>query len=210
MEKLFNKSFLVIAAFLTYAAFSVGGCGDIETQLSSIDISPANATIGVNQPQQFSAAGKDSSGKYIQVTPTWNITGNIGPITSNGLFTAGSTPGSGVVTATSGSVTGETNLTVTENGWIEGRVQDEIGQRVQGIKIYLRTTSLFEFTASDGTYTISQVPAGIYSVIATDPRGIYKDASLEAVSVASGETVLAADFVIYYFTRPPDTTPPTF
>lgn len=182
-------------------------CGDMEGQLSSISISPPTATVGVNKTQLFSANGRDSTGKIVSINPTWSAEGKIGTISSNGLFTAGSIEEIGKVEVTSGSLSAEATVTVTAKGWFEGRVSDELGKRVQGIEVYLKNTNLFDFTDSNGDYLISLIPAGNYEMWAHDPRGIYKDASQEA-AMASGETV-RNDFVIYYYSLPPDLTPPT-
>jgi hypothetical protein len=185
----------------------LGGCGDIASEISSLSISPSTAKVGVNQILLFSAIAKNSAGMIVQVSPAWSFQGNIGSISPSGLFTAGTVDATGKVSATVNLMTAEAAVTVTAKGWVEGRVKDEIEKYVAGIKVYLLGTSLQDITDTDGLYSISDVPAGAYQVWTDDPRGIYKPSSVEA-TVGSGETV-RKNIVIYYYTRPPDTTPPT-
>lgn len=211
MANFFPKRFFSLPSVVSclLLVVSLSGCGDIESQLASITVSPSSATIGVNKTQLFSAIGKDSVGKIVQVSPTWSVQGNIGTISSTGLFTAGSVEGTGNVVATLDSLSASASVTVTAKAWVNGTVKDEIGKLVQGIKVYLKNTSLFDFTESDGKYSIADVSAGTYECWTEDPNGIYKPASLEAITVGSGETKSNVDFIIYYYSKPPDLTPPT-
>ncbi|HWD37238.1 MAG TPA: Ig-like domain-containing protein [Fimbriimonas sp.] len=60
-----------------------------------VTISPAGATLAVNAQQQFTASVTNTTNTRV----TWSATG--GTITQDGLFTAGTTPGTFHVTATS-------------------------------------------------------------------------------------------------------------
>ena len=185
------------------------GCGDLEGAVTSITVSPSTITVGVNQPQYFSVIAKDANGQIVTVTPTWSVTGGIGSITSGGIFTATSTAASGYVVATVNSISGRSAVTITSLGWVEGRVSDNIGNRVNGIKVYLKNTSplLLDFADSNGDYSIENVPAGHYEVWTDESSTIYIPASVEA-TVSSGEKSQFHNFTLYYFTDPPDTTPP--
>lgn len=77
--------------------------------LARIDVSPPNAQITADQTQQYTATGYDAKGNLVTITPTWSVTG--GAISGTGLYTP-TLVGVFVVTATSGTVSGSTNVTV--------------------------------------------------------------------------------------------------
>ncbi|MHB1784144.1 MAG: hypothetical protein ACYCTE_15915 [Acidimicrobiales bacterium] len=85
--------------------------------LASIAVSPSSATVAEGATQTFTATGADSYGNPVSVDPSWttNVSGGSfsptsGPSTT---FTAGSTSGSGTVTAAQGSAGGSANVTVS-------------------------------------------------------------------------------------------------
>jgi len=201
------KYLLVIVSCILAITALAAGCGDIEGELSSLTVSPASVTVGVNKSQFFSVIGKDSVGKIVSVTPTWSADSGIGTINSNGVFTAGVNEGTGKVSATNGTLTAEATVTVTTKGWISGRVIDQLSHRVQGINVLLQSTSYEGTTDINGLYAISSVPAGTYSITTDDPSLTYQPITPESVPVASGETT-NLDFVLFYYIVPPDTTPP--
>jgi len=61
----------------------------------TVSLSPAGATLGIGESQQFTATVTNSSNSAV----TWTATG--GSVSSTGLFHAGNTPGTFSVTATS-------------------------------------------------------------------------------------------------------------
>ena len=87
---------VVVSCFLIIVPF---GCGDLDTELSSLTISPPSTTIGVDQSQVFTVIAKDSLGLIVDIDPTWSVTGGIGSIGTTGLFTASSSAGNGTVLA---------------------------------------------------------------------------------------------------------------
>lgn len=204
--KCFNKAFLVFG--LLFFIF-ISGCGDIDATIASLAVSPSSKTIGINQYQLFSALAKNSVGQIVSADVTWSVTGGIGTITSTGIFTAGSSTGEGTISATTGGVTAEASVVVTDQCWIAGQVIDSKGYKVQDLKVYLEgyKSTYFDFTDSSGKYSISDVPAGTFEVW-TDQTSVYRPSSQE-VTVASGETE-TANFTILYFSDPPDLTPPEY
>jgi len=186
-----------------------GGCGDITNEVSSIEVSPLTATVGVNHTQTFSAIGRDSVGKIVSISLTWSTEGNIGTISSSGMYsmlTAGSQEGTGKVVATYGALSGKANVTITAKGWLTGTVTDPttLGN-VQGIQVYLtEIPSLLDITNSVGKYLIEDIPAGTYEV-QTKETALYLSASSE-VMVGSGETVTVN---LTLTTRPGSPTVPT-
>jgi len=89
----------------------------VESNLASIAITPAVATITLRQSQQFSAVARDQFGSALAVQPalSWAANGG-GTIDNVGLFTAGTIAGGPFnITATSGTSSGTANITVTNS-----------------------------------------------------------------------------------------------
>jgi hypothetical protein len=77
-------------------------------------ISPTSPqTIPVNGTVQFTAQAKNANGDVLAVTPTWAIVSGGGTITQTGLFTAGTTPGTTVISVTCSGITVTATITVT-------------------------------------------------------------------------------------------------
>lgn len=101
---------------------SVGGLAGFATvnvtsgALATITVSPTPVSVQTNGTQQFIAVGKDGSGNEFIITPTWSVVNpTSGVINSNGLFTAGITPGTynNTIQATHGGISGFATVTVT-------------------------------------------------------------------------------------------------
>ena len=100
----------VIAALSSCA----GNAPQNQPRLTSIDVSPVNATLAIGTSQQFTAVGhfSDGSAPDISASVVWNSqSSNVAIINSSGMATAKSA-GSTLITATSGSVVGSMTLTV--------------------------------------------------------------------------------------------------
>jgi hypothetical protein len=182
---LFKSRLFLLLSCLFLVVICVG-CGDLETELSSLTISPSNVTVGVNQSQLFSVTARNTLGFIVEIEPTWSVSGGIGTITSSGLFVAGDVAGSGAVIASSDSLQATANVTVTENGKISGTVTSALGV-APGIKIYLdEEPTYLDYTDTQGKYELTSVPVGTYFVTsqATD---VFQSASRE-VTVGRGET----------------------
>jgi beta-glucanase (GH16 family) len=80
--------------------------------LTSITVSPATSTVNTGQTIQFTAQGKDQNGNTMTISPTWSVTGG-GTINSTGLFTATTAGGPFTVKATSGTIVGSAQVTVS-------------------------------------------------------------------------------------------------
>jgi hypothetical protein len=95
------------------AGFFTAACGDSTGPrvASTVTISPTTATIPVGGTQQFTAVVKNSKGNVLSVTPIWSVSGG-GTITSTGLFTAGSTPGTSTISVSCSGVTATATVTV--------------------------------------------------------------------------------------------------
>ena len=85
--------------------------------LSSISVSPANPSVPGGNTQQFAASGTYSDGTSHDITTqvTWNSSNTlVATVNSSGLATAVAV-GTSSITATSGSISGSTTLTVTSS-----------------------------------------------------------------------------------------------
>ncbi len=107
-----------LAAVLT--TFSDCGAGTISSSatLTSIEVTPANASIALGTTQQFTATGtySDNTTRNLTTSVTWRSSSrSVATISnaagSNGLATS-VTPGPTTITATSGSISGFTVLSV--------------------------------------------------------------------------------------------------
>jgi hypothetical protein len=190
--------------------FLSSGCGDLDTEISSLTVSPTSSTVGINQSRVFTAVGKNSLGFVVDIDPIWSVSGNIGTISSSGLFIAGATAGSGTVTASYGDSSASATVTVTENGWLTGQVSSSLGLAV-GIRVFLQQSpTLQDFTDSSGLYSISNIPPGTYWAV-TGATDTFQSSSAE-VTVDPGETA-TWDFFVQLQPGVPDvptTTLPTF
>lgn len=93
------------------SANQVSAQGEVIPILASIVVTPNPATVIFEQTEQFTAAGFDDYGDPINTTPTW--TTDIGSIDAvSGVFTAQHAPGSGTVTATNGSISNTSAVTI--------------------------------------------------------------------------------------------------
>lgn len=83
--------------------------------LSSITVTPSNASVAMGETQAFAANGIFSDGSSTDITSsvTWSSNAaNVAAVDATGLAT-GVASGSTAITATSGTVSGSANLTVT-------------------------------------------------------------------------------------------------
>lgn len=83
--------------------------------VSSIVVSPSSPVIHTGASQQFIATGIDQYGNPLasQPTFTWSVASGGGTISSAGLYSAGTTPSTAQVQATSGSVSGAASVSVS-------------------------------------------------------------------------------------------------
>jgi len=104
---------------ITATASGVSGTADLTVNqvMASIALSPAAATLtAIGAAQQFSAQALDANGFPLPTQPTftWGGGGTVATVSPTGLATA-LTQGTTQVTASSGTITGSANLTVTQD-----------------------------------------------------------------------------------------------
>lgn len=80
-------------------------------------VSPNSAILNKKGTKKFSATAYDKNNNYINVNPTWSVTGNIGEINSKGFFyvfdnVTGPFPKTGYVVATYNGITTKIPVTV--------------------------------------------------------------------------------------------------
>jgi glucuronoarabinoxylan endo-1,4-beta-xylanase len=85
----------------------------VDQTVTSISVSPTNATVNVSATQQFTAVARDQFVNDLTTPPAfiWSVNGG-GTIDGSGLFTAGTAAGDFTVIATSGSVSRTEGVTV--------------------------------------------------------------------------------------------------
>ena len=111
-EQLLNGSFGVpVFNGSTSVTFTLAGA------LDHITVTPNPASLVAGATQQFTAQGYDASNNPLpNLTYTWSVANGGGSITSGGLFTAGSTPGTfaNTVVATVGSISGAATVNIAQ------------------------------------------------------------------------------------------------
>jgi hypothetical protein len=115
-----KKKLQLVSAFATLFLFAVGvGCSGffVDPTLTGIAVGP-QATISEASTVQMSAVGtyNDGSSKTVSSGLFWSSSATtIATISSSGLVT-GVSPGQSTITASAGTVTGSTTITVTITG----------------------------------------------------------------------------------------------
>lgn len=154
---------------------------------ASMTITPTNATLIPGDTQQFSAQVFDISGNLITDAPlSWSVEAGGGEITSGGMFTAGSTLGNyaDTVVATSNSLNARATVNViappsphisnvNPSSAVVGASVTITGDNfASGATVALDSIPVSDATvvnATTITFTVPQVPAGMYSVVVTNP-----------------------------------------
>ena len=80
--------------------------------LTSVKTTPATATVIVGATQQFTATGYDQFGAALAVQPVFTWTTTVGQVSAGGLLTAPSSASSGTVTASTGTLSAHSSVTV--------------------------------------------------------------------------------------------------
>jgi len=144
--------------------------------LSSIAVTPANPSIPVGLAKQFTASGTYSDGTNHDITAqvTWQSSNpSVATVNGSGLATAASA-GTATITATSGSISANTILTVSSGGaggTINLAWNPSTGPGLAGYKVYYGTASRAYSNSTDvgnvTTYDLTGLTKGQTFFIAT-------------------------------------------
>lgn len=88
----------------------------VDQTLTAVSVSPASASLNENGMELFTAQGVDQFNQAMTVPPlfTWSVdSGGVGSVDLLGLYSAGATPGTATVRATSNGISGASDVTVT-------------------------------------------------------------------------------------------------
>nr|WP_106783679.1 S-layer homology domain-containing protein [Lysinibacillus timonensis] len=91
---------------------------DVLDAPSTLAISATSTTIDPNSNMQFTATAKDANGNNLIYSPsqlTWTVEGDIGSVSSSGLFTSNGTIGKGAIVATLGTKSVKKEIEVKES-----------------------------------------------------------------------------------------------
>lgn len=138
----------------------LAACGSDNTTaprtLASITLLPNPVTVAPGATQQFTATGKDGAGNVLAINPTWTVSSGGGSIDANGMLTAGNTTGAFTVTATSGNISGSSDVTISNSA--PNVVGDWTLQTINGKAPPDTVISSDTLTAvfQDGTLTLNQ------------------------------------------------------
>ncbi|MFC1496076.1 hypothetical protein ACFL52_01530 [Candidatus Margulisiibacteriota bacterium] len=170
---------------------ALAGCGDLNQTVSSITVTPANPSVGINKYKQFSAQAYSAAGTAISsVSFAWSVSNSLATIDSNGLIAAGGTTGSVAVSATASGVTGSTTATIVDTGIVAGTLSTSGGGTASNVTVFLTSLpSLYAGSDSNGAYSIAAVPAGTCTVQTHDTL-LYASSST-TTAVSTGETASA-------------------
>ncbi len=172
--------------YLTYTEQVVVTLPDTAGTINTFFVSPTNIHLISGRSYQFIAYGETSGGHLLIPSTTWNVekveeyingifteiqNNNNGIVDTNGVFT-GITPGANplkiTLSATSGSFTSTSEITITPGaGSLSGKVTDTGGNSVFGARVGVASTPYFTTTDSNGNYSLPEVPANfVVTVVA--------------------------------------------
>jgi rhamnogalacturonan endolyase len=181
-------------------------------RVASITVTPANPNVAENAQQTFIATARDQFGQITPANIAWSATRGV--IDGTGVYTAPATPGPATITATSGSVSGNTSVNVFDNTPIQITASGfdyQTGQAVtftfsKDVGPSIAAGDLLLENLTNGT-TIRPSSIGVnyspttvsFSATTILPDGNYR-ATLSANSVQdSFGNHLAADAVVNFF-----------
>lgn len=157
--------FIIFFGFWIFSFGFLNGCGS-SGQVSRVTVSPATATVGAEQTQQFFAAAYDSAGNALARSFNWSASSSVGTIdATSGLFYAGTSFGSGSISATADNVSGSSTITVANKGTLTGILSDADSNTIANLQVSLTQMPTFSATSNaSGQYSIFNIPAGTYEV----------------------------------------------
>ena len=156
--------------------------------LASIEVAPTTATLYIGDTQQFTATAYDQYGVEMpDIIFTWASSDeNVGTIdAAAGLFTA-LVPGTTVVTATNGTVSGTAEVTVT---YVPELTTIEVSPET----VTLNVTETFLFTATAYDQYGAEMPGIVFTWMSSNPTvGTIDAATGLFTALVPGTTVVTA------------------
>ncbi len=157
-----NKTTTAQSATVTYSLTCTGAGGSSAVASATVavatgSLSPSHAELTISQTQQFTAASSPTTWAVDGVT---NGNAGVGAITSAGLYTAGTTPGTHTIVATSGAVTQSAVASVTDLAGVY-TYHNNSSRTGANTQEYALTTSTVN-TTSFGKLTSCPVDGAIY------------------------------------------------
>ena len=126
--------------------------------------------VGIGGTYQFSVYAADSNGNPVIPSATWSVEGDIGTVSSTGIFTA-TKSGIGKVVALNGSNRSDVSITVTDgSGTVKGAVTYN-GNGLSGVKVKAENFTNYTVTDGSGYYILPGIPSNPVTVIATATDG---------------------------------------
>ena len=198
---------LCTATFLTLAVFStiLSGCGGsaLPPTLSSIAVTPLNASIPQGMTQQLKATGvySDSSRQDLTTTVTWiSSATNVLTISPTGLASAVGI-GSTKVEAVSGSITASTSFTITAAvpPTLSSIAVTPLNASIpQGMTQQLKATGIYsDSSRQDLTTTVTWISSAT-NVLTISPTGLASAVGIGTTKVeaVSGSITASTSFTI--------------
>jgi plastocyanin len=98
----------------TYAGLTTGALLTVVPgEIAMLQVTPAEVTVASGTTHQFEVTAFNTHRYPLEISPTWQVTNEIGSIDTSGLFSAAKA-GNGEIVVTAGGVTGRAQVTVTE------------------------------------------------------------------------------------------------
>ena len=186
----------VVLCLFSGATAIVTGCGGVSESvppppaatLKSIAVTPATPSVAVGATEQFKATGtySDSSTKDLTTSATWSsgntAVGTVGAAT--GLATAVA-PGTATITAASGSISGQTTLTVPAPTLTSIAVSATAQSLAMGLTLQFTATGTYSDSSTKDLTATASWSSSKTSVATISSAGL-------ASAVALGSTTISA------------------
>ncbi len=150
--------------------------------LTSVVVSPATATLRVDEQQGFTVQGLDQYGQPMAIEAEWSVTGGIGSVAptvgDSTTFTA-EAAGAGTVDATCSGITGSASVTVTQKITLSGTIEDnEQDAPVPGAEVRAyredRTLVATTFCDASGRWSMQpEIPIGEKVILQAGAPGYF-------------------------------------
>jgi hypothetical protein len=175
-----TATFSAVGSYTFRATIQNGGASvssdvsvTVQQTLTTIAVTPSGSVVLPGGTEQFTAAAYDQFGALMNPTPTysWSVTSGGGTIDGSGLYTAPSSVGTGTVQATSGSVSGQAQISANVGLYrvtINGR-QEDPGYSEADTTGNLTVTNLGWITAASPQDAVAKAVSGTVSVSRYQP-----------------------------------------